>query len=127
VMFANTLGATMSRDLKPYIGQNGGNGRLWKCDTADLDDAGTAFQGLVTYPDRHYGGLDHACIETGSVSMAASGTETRALRQVEGVELGDDIYAAALSIGDASATASVQWTIDALIVPVERKQELVVA
>jgi hypothetical protein len=153
VMFANTLGATVSRDLKPYIGQNGGNGRLWKLDTTDQDDAGTAFQGLVTFPDRHYGGLDHACAvrtpivlgtagsvtitvgmtpnydsaaqQTGSVSMVATGSETRVLRAVEGVELGDEIYAAAVSVGDGAAAATAQWTLDALIVPVERRQELV--
>ena len=155
VMFSNTLAASMSRDLKPYIGQNGGNGRLWKCDTTDLDDAGTAFQGLITYPDRHAGGLDHAVVMrtplllgtvgaytasvsmtpnydtsrtlTGSVSMAAAGSETRALRKVEDVEIGDaEVFAIAVAVGDASAVASPRWTIDAVIVPVESREELAV-
>jgi hypothetical protein len=154
VMFSNTVGATMSRDLKPYIGQHAGNGRLWKCDTTDLDDVGTTFQGLITFPDRHYGGLDHACVvkpplvlgsagaysayvsmtanygaltaRTDSVSMAAAGSETRVLRAVEGVEVGDDVYAVAVAVGDSAAAATVRWTLDALIVPIEPKQELVV-
>jgi hypothetical protein len=153
VMFSNTLGATMSRDLKPYIGQNAGNGRLWKCDTTDQDDAGTAFQGLITYPDRHHGGLDAACVlrpplvlgsvgshsitvtmsgnygalttRTGSVAMAAAGSETRVLKPVEDVEIGDDVFSVAVAVGDASAAATPQWTIDAVIVPVERRQSLV--
>lgn len=153
VMFSNTLGASMSRDLKPYIGQHGGNGRLWKCDTSDETDAGTAFQGLVTYPDRHAGGLDHACVMgqplvlgaaggsdvtvsmtanygalpavTGSVSLEAEGDETRVMKKVEDCELGDaEVFAIAVAVGDAEAMASA-WTLDALIVPAEKREELV--
>jgi hypothetical protein len=152
VMFSNTVGATMSRDLKPYIGQHGGNGRLWKCDTTDLDDAGTAFQGLITFPDRHAGGLPNACVmgspivlgaagsytvsvsmtpdydsaktRTGSRSMAAAATETRVTRVVEDVEMGDDVNAIAVAVGDGSATATPRWVLDALIVPVEQRQAL---
>lgn len=154
VMFSDTVGASMSRDLKPYIGQHGGNGRLWKCDTADETDVENAFQGLVTFPDRHAGGLDHACVMhtplllgaagdadvavtmtanygalptvTGTVSMAAAGEETRVLKPVEDCELGDaDVFAIAVAVGDASAVASA-WTLDALIVPTERREELAV-
>jgi hypothetical protein len=154
VMFSNTLATSMSRDLKPHIGQHGGVGRLWKCDTADTNDAGTAFQALVTFPDRHAGGLDHACLmkpplvlgsagshdisvtmtgnygatptRTGTVSMAAGNSETRVLKSVEDVEFGDDVFSIAVAIGDESAVAS-SWTLDALIVPAEQRQELVVA
>lgn len=45
-MFSNTLGASMSRDLKPYIGQTGAAGRLWKADSG-TDDNGTNFQAYV--------------------------------------------------------------------------------
>jgi hypothetical protein len=153
VMFSNTLGSTMSRDLKPYIGQHELPGRLWKCDTADTDDAGTEFQGLVTFADRHAGGLDHACIMrtpmilgaatnaevtvsmtanygalpsvSNTVSMAAEGNETRVLRKVEGCEHGEaDVFAIAVAVGDAEASDAT-WTLDALIVPAERREELV--
>lgn len=157
VMFSKTLGATMSRDFKPYIGQHGGNGRLWRCDTADLDDVGTAFQALVTFPDRHAGGLENAVAmgtpsvlgvagaytiavsmtenydatartRTGTVSMAAEATETRVRKVVEGVESGgDDVHAVAVAVGDSAAVAGVRWTLDAVIVPVERRQALRVA
>ena len=46
VLFANTLGATMSRDLKPYVGRIGtgvSGAVIWKEDTG-TDDAGTNFQ-----------------------------------------------------------------------------------
>lgn len=45
-MMSDTLGATMSRTLKPYVGRSTGTA-IWKTDTADLDDAGTAYQGYV--------------------------------------------------------------------------------
>jgi len=64
---------------------------------------------------------------TGSASMAAAGSETRVLAVVEDVEAGGDTaYAVAVSVGDSAAVASVQWTLDALIVPVEQRQDLVV-
>lgn len=54
VMFANTIGASMSYDLKPYIGYGGadvfGSGTecLWKCDSDDdEDDNGSAFQAYI--------------------------------------------------------------------------------
>ena len=43
---SNTLGTTMSSDLKPYIGRASGTA-IWKCDTTDLDDGGTDFQAYV--------------------------------------------------------------------------------
>lgn len=45
-MMSNTLGANMSRDLKPYIGLSTGTA-VWKCDTG-TSDAGTAFQAYIT-------------------------------------------------------------------------------
>lgn len=45
-MFSNTVGASMSRLLKPYIGYTGAV-QLWKCDTDDQDDNGTAFQAYI--------------------------------------------------------------------------------
>lgn len=139
VMFANTIGATVSRDLKPHIGQHGANARLWKCDTADTDDNGTAFQAYVDLPDRHFGGLEHRCelghpfvlgsagsytltltftddygtrSRTATISMAATGSETRVLRTVEGIET-VDAYAVKIRVGDGSAIANT-WTLDAL-------------
>ena len=46
VMFANTLGASMSYDLKPYVGQAQAVNRLWKADTGNTDN-GTNFAGYT--------------------------------------------------------------------------------
>jgi hypothetical protein len=49
-MFSNTPGASMSRDLKPYIaqGKGGTSGRIWKCDAdGTWDDAATTFQAFI--------------------------------------------------------------------------------
>ena len=48
-LFANTVGASMSRDLKPYVGRSGATAKILKCDdpTVTTDD-GTAYQGYVT-------------------------------------------------------------------------------
>jgi hypothetical protein len=59
--------------------------------------------------------------------MAAEGTETRVLRKVEGAEVGDSVYSIALAVGDSAAAATVRWTLDAVIVPVETREELAVA
>lgn len=45
-MFSNTPGATMSMDQKPYIGRPSAV-TILKCDTADTNDNGTAFQAYV--------------------------------------------------------------------------------
>lgn len=43
-VFSNTVGADMSRDLKPYIGTAT---KILKCDTGDTSDDSTAFQSYV--------------------------------------------------------------------------------
>ncbi|MPZ20132.1 MAG: hypothetical protein GEV06_19775 [Luteitalea sp.] len=153
-MFSNTIGATMSRDLKPYIGQHGAVTRLWKCDTADTDDAGTAFQAYVELPDRHFGQLHHLCqtdnpivlgsvgshtlrasfirdygaeTRTADVTMSAvsdAETETRIAKAIE-AGFTADAKAVAIRIGDASAVASA-WTIDAISLPYEQREPVVV-
>lgn len=45
-LFSNTISTSMGRALKPYIGYTGSTA-VWKCDTTDTDDAGTAFQAYV--------------------------------------------------------------------------------
>jgi hypothetical protein len=149
VMFSTTIGATMSRDLKPYIGQHGGNTRFWKCDTSDTDDAGTAFQAYLDFPDRHFGGIDKQCqvfeplvlgaagsatitvslirdygeeTRTATTSMAAGGSETRVLRQVE-AGFTADAKAVKVRVGDGSAVAS-SWTLDAVVVPYEPRESI---
>lgn len=141
-LFSNTLGASMSRDLKPYVGRSTGTTVL-KCDTADLDDAGTAFQARIK--SRPLGtavelGFKHGLEEpyllakagtatitlttdrdfgketrTHQVSLAAETTETRVTRKFDGAGIGeaDTIQ---VELGDIAAQTGA-WTLDALIIP----------
>jgi hypothetical protein len=146
VLFSNTLGASMSKDLKPYIGQTGGNGRLWKCDTG-TDDNGTAFQSYTVSRAVEPGGAgyvgqagDAALLaqtasgvtltttvirdfgvetKTATALLTATGSETRTQ-----VRLEDSGYAGAqflqYQVGDGAAT-STAWNVDRLVVPVTRQ------
>lgn len=48
VMFANTVGATVSRHRKPHVAYANANTQIWKADTADVNDGGTAFRSYIT-------------------------------------------------------------------------------
>jgi hypothetical protein len=143
-LFSNTLGASMSRDLKPHIGRSSGTVIL-KCDTTDTTDNGTNFQAyattrpLLTTGDlmRKVGLAESTLIgkatagsdvtvtierdfgrETRAhgVSLAPAASETRVVKKVEGSEMGEaDVIQ--LTIGDSAANTEV-WTVDAMIAPV---------
>lgn len=70
-MFSETPGATMSRAIKPYIGYTGGTA-IWKCDTADLDDVGNAFQAYVDTKSYAPWGLDRKGGMTSEAACIAS-------------------------------------------------------
>lgn len=143
VMFSNTVGAAMSRDLKPYISQQGAANRVWKCDTG-TDDAGTAFQAYVDTKEYAPWGLGSngtlyepsllaaaatgvtiTAIEykdfgltnpgQGQVLLTAAGNETHLQKKFEGYQDADagSFHA---RIGDNGA-ASNAWTLDAFIQP----------
>ncbi len=145
-LMSNTLGATMSRDLKPYIGRASGTA-IQKADTG-TDDAGTAFQAYVKSKplaaaplgtnaglsdvqvlakvatgvtltltvDRDYG------IETrtSTVDLSAGASETRTLKKFEGSALAGAGTIQA-QLGDGSA-ASNAWVLDALAIPVLQQE-----
>ena len=134
----------MSRDLKPHTGLNA-SATLLKLDvSATLTDNGTTYQAYaksrsllpsaelgqnlsafephleakaqtgtitVTY-DRDFG----AETTSATVSLAASGTETRILRKVEGAQIAD-AGVIQVQIGDGAAQSIAAWTLDALSVP----------
>lgn len=140
-LFANTIGASMSRDLKPYIGQTGGNSRVWKTDTG-TDDTGTPFQAYVITKavepggPGNKGGVGDSLLlakagsnvmitdtvtadyglqtTTGTATLTASGSETRVSVRVEGSALSGDVTFIQHQVGDASPIAN-SWTIDRLI------------
>jgi hypothetical protein len=144
VLFSNTVGASMSRDLKPYIGRASGT-TILKCDTTDADDNGTDFQGtlttrpVITADDllQNIGIGESQLVATAgantsvsvtinrdfdaetrsqSVSIAAAGTETRVIRKVEGSEMGE-AKVVQMTVGDSAANEA-KWTVHALTTPV---------
>lgn len=143
-LFANTLGASMSKDLKPHIGRSTGT-TIFKCDTTDTDDNATDFQAYATTrpvqttPDllRKVGIAESTLVakagaaqtvtvtinrdfgketRAASVLLTAAGSETRVVKKVEGSEMGEaDVIQ--MTVGDSAASDAV-WTIDALVTPV---------
>jgi hypothetical protein len=142
VLFGKTLGASMSRALKPYIGQHGAVNRVWRCDDdSSTDDAGTSFQAYVETAYRGIG-LDRngrtteprlvadaasgvtvrvtaksnfgALTDvTSDILLTAAGSETIVRKKAEGLQQ-DEIEFLAYRVGD-SAAASNAWTLHALI------------
>lgn len=147
-MMSTTLGATMSRDLKPYIGRASGTA-IWKCDTSTTNDAGTNFQAYVkTRPVTQASplGMNVAIGQasliakaasgvtitqtidrdfgletvTATVLLTAAGSETRVFRKIEGSDMaGAGILQ--LQWGD-SAAASNAWTLDAVVAPMDQQE-----
>lgn len=139
-LMSNTLGASMSLDLKPYAGRDTGTA-IWKADTTDATDNGTAFQASVTS-----GGMavnppvfntaivraylmaaavsattitqtlrrnfgDEASPRTSAVSLTPSSAgESHVLRKFEDAGL-EDGFLVQVQLGDASAS-SAKWALD---------------
>jgi hypothetical protein len=143
MLFSNTVGASMSRDYKPYVGRSGANNVIGKCDSSATDDYSTAFQAYVdTKEFLAPGGLDSnlavnggfvlgevasgvtisvtpktgygaETITAGTALMTALGTETRIRKKLEGLQTAG-APSVAYRIGDAAAVAS-GFTIDAVL------------
>lgn len=148
-MFANTLGAAMSRDLKPYVGQTGGTVRIWKADTG-TDDNGTPFKAYVDTKAVEPGGpgfhgeVDDSILlakaaagvtitdtviadfgiqtVTGTALLTATGSETRVSVPLTGSAL-SGISFMQHRIGDASAVANA-WTLDRIVTPITKHEAM---
>lgn len=148
VMFANTLGAAMSRDLKPYVGQTGAVTRIWKADTG-TDDNGALFKSFILTKaiepgtPGFYGGVGDSTLlaktsagvtisdivtadfgvqtVTGTASLTADGAETRVTRRIMGSALSGDVKFIQHQIGDAAAVAN-SWTLDRLVTTLAKKE-----
>lgn len=145
VVFSDTIGASMSRNNKLYVGQAAGNNRLWKMETG-TDYAGTTFKGYVITADIEPGGEGYVgevgdavilakaasgvtitdvvtadfgvASKTGTALLTAVGSETRVRPAI--LETGlNDVGFVNHQIGDAAATANT-WTLERLIIPVEK-------
>ena len=140
----------MTRALKPYIGQHGGNGRIWKCDSG-TDDAGTDFQAYIDtkpYMPAGWGrnvrvddplvvakvasgvtltvtplsDFGKATTQAGTTLLTGSGgSETRVEVRAEGLQM-SGAGAIAFRVGD-SAAADNYWAVDALIAHAQPQEE----
>lgn len=149
-MFSNTIGASMTADLKPYVGRIGPV--ISKCDTSDQTDEGTPFQSYITtrslLPIERLGervgvretmlvakaqsgvsiqqsiikDFGVAANQTDSVLLTAEGSESRVIRKFDG-SMQADMGIIQIQLGDASAIAAT-WALDALMVPVDTEGEL---
>lgn len=143
-MFSNTIGASMSLDLKPYVGQTGAVRRLWKCD-AGATDNGTPFRAYVVTKAVEPGSAgffgdmgdplilaqaatgvkvtDTAIGNFGVFSASADADltptangESRVSRRLMGLSFSDNLFFVQHQVGDAQATAGA-WTIERIVVP----------
>jgi hypothetical protein len=147
-LFAATVGATMTRALKPYMGNVNAVNSVFKCDTG-TDDNGSTFQSYIDTKPMAPFGLGVNCAVTdpqlvaevssgvtitvsplsdfglavtqaGTSVLTAEGSETRVQRRIDGLQAAG-IGVVGFRVGDASAVSNA-WTIDALIVVVQEQE-----
>lgn len=142
-LFADTIGASMSKDLRPYLGISSTVNTLYKADTTDADDNGTAFQAYVDDKVRApwglaYNGSVDRCLVTalaaggvnvaltltpdyglndavvGAVSLDPEGNESRVQKVVADAVIGNvGVFQA--RFGDESAVAN-QWQLESAVI-----------
>lgn len=140
VQFSNTIAASMSRDLKPYIGSTAGNNTFGKCDTG-TQDLGASYQAYVdtkvyepwgdNYTGSIQGGQIVGLVASGvtltvttnadfsaqtaadTVDFTQQGTETRAQPRIGGGVTIAEIQVVQWRVGD-SAAMNNNWQVDEL-------------
>ena len=150
VMFSNTVGASMSRDLKPYYGLHSATNTIYKGDnSSQTSDNATNFQAYIDtrpYPPAGSFGWNgetqeayviakvasgvtiqlstkrdfSAETKTSSVSITAAGTETYTQKKFEGSALSKG-GVFSFRIGDASAVSNA-WQLAAFTVPMRAEE-----
>lgn len=145
-VMSSTLGATMSRTLKPHIGRSTGT-LIWKCDTG-TQDSGTNYQAYVKSKDFMPWGLgkkggmaEEAIIAaaassgvtltlstirdfgaetlTSTLLLTADGTETEIVKQADDSRF-TEAKAIQFQLGDAAAV-NASWNLDAVIARVSQE------
>lgn len=148
-LFSNTIAASMSRDLKPYVGQVGAVKRLCKCDTG-TDDLGTPYRAFLLTRAEDPGGDGYACeignpillakasqgvtitdtivadyglqTRTGIANISPESSESRVAVVLEGAGL-SGASTIQHQIGDAIPISNT-WTLDQLVTPWTRRGAL---
>ncbi|GAC1662959.1 MAG: hypothetical protein PVS2B1_21910 [Candidatus Dormibacteraceae bacterium] len=152
-MFANTLGAAMGFQLKPYLGSTLTVNRVMKGDdTTQTTDAGNSYRAFITTKPIEPGGpgfngrvsdllltapvatgvtitatvtpvFGASPVKTGTASLTASGSESRVIVELEDTELAGSEYLQ-ITIGDA-ATAANQWSLDRVVCTVGPQEPII--
>ena len=140
VLFSNTIGASMSRDLKPYIGSTTAANTFGKTYTG-TQDLGVNYQAYIDTKEYSPWGNDYsgdvtagqiiAAAQAGvtitvttiadfgmqsrpdTVSLTAAGTESRVQPRVGGAMTVGNVQSVHFRVGD-SAEANTTWQIDEL-------------
>ncbi len=145
-MFSDTVGASMGKTLKPYIGYTGAT-QIWKCDSTAVDDAGTPFQAYVdSKPGAPWGlgrlgGIKEDCVlialSSSGVSIALTiiknegeesyqfnvdlnpyPNQTTVFKKIDGSTGISNMATVRYRVGDAEVTPST-WNLTALVIPTE--------
>jgi hypothetical protein len=148
-MLPETIGATMSRTLKPYVGDRNPTLRRWNDDSA-TQDGSTSFQAYVTSAAWDFD-LLHVFKQVGvavlqaaaasavsirqtlsrnfgyeprtaDVLLTADGSQTRIIKKIEGTAM-TEIKTLQVTLGD-SAAADTAWTLDEYAITLEGQDEL---
>jgi hypothetical protein len=148
-MLPETIGATMSRTLKPYFGARTPLLRRWNDDSA-TQDGSSSFQAYVTSAAWDFD-LLHVFKQVGvavlqavaasavsirqtlsrnfgyesrtaDVLLTAEGSQTRIIKKIEGTAM-TEIKTLQVTLGD-SAAANTAWTLDEYAITLEGQDEL---
>lgn len=143
VMFASSIGASMGRILRPYVGM--GSNVVARADDTATTDNSVAYQAYVQTKIIEPGGPGHkgnigdiqilAPVAsgvtitaevtpdfhaqdqvTGTTLLTAAGAETRVFKRIEGTAL-SSFSVMTIKVGDGSALDS-SWSIDRIVIPV---------
>ena len=140
----------MSKDLKPYVGVSGP--AIYKCDTADNDDAGTGFKAYIKtrsiIPAADIGSLftigesiiiaratagvvlQHQIstdfdkrTQDSEVDISPELAEARVIRKFSS-SASSDIGVAQIQVGDPISASVDQWSIDSIRVPITKEGDI---
>lgn len=152
VMFSNTIGASMSRDLKPYVGSSATTNTIGKCDTG-TQDFGVSYQSFITtrgyqpWGDGFGGSIQGALLSgkaaagvsiqvstigdfgarparSDTASLAPAGSETRVQPRVGTSMTDSGMTTVQFTVGD-SAPANNSWQLDSLSVTWKKEAPVV--
>jgi len=109
VMFSATIGASMSRDLKPLIAYSTAPGQIWRCDVDGVTtDAGTSYTGIIYTKEYAPAGLLYN-ISVGQPSIVYTSPRASSNEQFKVGLYGDFGHNGATQATPLIVTKTVAW------------------